>query len=255
MFAEIGRFLQKNVVEPIDRAVIRPIDQAIVQPIREATDKDYALRRERKQVETLERKNSELRPKFFQAQQDLAAAQAEYERISEDFSEAHGAPRLRALVRSGPGDPVRINPRAGTPEVLRVIEDGSRSLLKTVSFGLTEAIFNKDEIPRERAYLNKRIAELDAESRQLTAAIAELRGAEDRYRTATAEIGAEHAKLGSDATASDIHIISARAKAQRDIIERLMRNDVPQSGIAEITGIPPEMIAEVARNSASGKGL
>lgn len=254
MFSEIGRFLQKNVIDPVDRAVIRPIDRAIVRPIREATDKDYALRHERKEVETLERRNAELRPRFFRAQQDLAAAQAEHERVSEDFSDAHGLARLQALAINTPGGPVRIDPRAGMPEVVRMVEDGSRFVLKTVSFGLTEAIFNKDEIPRERAYLKARISQLGQEAGQLADAIAQMRRAEDRLRAATAAIREEHARLGADATASDVHVMSARANAQRDIIERLLQSDLSQANIAQITGIPPEMIAQVAQTASPGKG-
>ncbi len=253
MFAEIGKFLQKNLVEPVDKAVIRPIDKAIVRPIREATDKAYALRHERKRVETLEKKNAGLRPRFFKAQQDLAAAQAEYERASEDFTSQHGRPGMTPAAP--PGTPLaRVDPRAGTPDLLRAVEDGSRFVLKTVSLGLTEAIFNKDEIPRERAFLNKRIARLEQEARHLGDAIAQLRQAEARYKAATVEIRAEHARLGIDATASDVHVITARAGAQKEIIQRLLRDDLPQQSIADITGIPPEMIAEVARNSPMRKG-
>jgi hypothetical protein len=262
MFAEIGRFLQKNVIDPVDRAVIRPIDKAIIrpidkaviQPIREATDKDYALRHERKQVESLEKKNAGLRPQFFQAQQDLAVAQAAYEHASEDFSDAHGQAGFRALANGRTGTLARVDPRAGTPEILRAVEDGSRFVLKTVTLGLTEAIFNKDEIPRERAFLKKKISRLTDESRQLTDAIRKLRDAESRYKAATAEIKAEHAKLGAEATASDVHVISARAAAQKEIIQRLLLDDLSQANIAEITGISPEMIAEVAQNSAGRKG-
>lgn len=156
-FDDVGNFLKKNLVDPIDKAIVRPIDKAVIQPIREAADKDYALRHEHQRIEKIEASNAALRPLFYQAQQNLSVARERYERASEDFTKARGQPSFDRFIKGSPGQIPRVDPRAGTPELVKVIEDGGRFVLATVSLGLTEAIFNKDEIKRERAFLETRI--------------------------------------------------------------------------------------------------
>lgn len=77
-----------------------------------------------------------------------------------------------------------------------------------------------------------------------------MRKAEDGYRTATNDVRAEHAKLGADATASDVHVLSARQSAQKEIVLRLLADKLSHAKIAEITGIAPEVVDDVARLSA-----
>lgn len=258
MFADIGKFLDRHIVKPIDRHIVKPIDRhivkpidkAIVRPLRELTDKDYALRHERKEIADLEAKTGRLRPEFYEAQQDMAAAEAAYERASEDFARVHGKGAADLLVQRTPAQGTAPDPRAEMPGVVRAIEDGSRFILKTVSLGLTEAIFNKDEIAAERAFLRKRIGRLREEVERLADAIIRLRRAASRYAAATGQIEAEHAKLGSDATASDVHVARARAAAQHKIIVQLLGEGIAPSVVADMTGIAAQTIAEVARTAA-----
>lgn len=246
MFADIGKFFEKNIIKPIDKAIVKPIDKAIVQPIREATDKDYALRHEHARIAALEKSNEAFRPKFFQAQQDLATAQSEYERVSEDFTSAHGAiqfddfvQRRRLVVMR------RVDFR---PSVVKAIEDGGRSVLGVVSFGLSEAIFNKTEIPEERAFLRNKINLLQREGDQLRRAVAEISEAVTELDAARQEIEAEHARLGADVTASDVHVLTARDAARASIIQRLLADGVPVARITEMTGFDPDSVAEVAQS-------
>jgi len=246
MFADIGKFLHDNIVVPIDKGVIKPIDRHIVRPIREATDKDYALRHETARIAKLRAENAPLRPAFYTAQEDLAVAEAAYERASEDFTQSHGVNAFRNIGAGGLGTLKRVDPKAGLPDVIKVIDDGSRFILKTVSLGLTEAIYNIDEIPRERAFLRRQITQLTQEGQQLRAAIATLQAATDRYTDATAQVHAEHAKLGDDINASDVHVIVARQAAQTKIITRLLDQGVAIPSIAELTGADIETIQGIS---------
>lgn len=238
--------IDKAIIKPIDKAIIQPINKAIVEPIREKTDKDFALRRERKHVEKLQAGNSELRPQFFQSQQDLAVAQSEYERISEDFVTAYGVNNYDALIRRGSRISAPLDPKAGLPDIVVAVQDSNRFILNVVSLGLSEAMFNIDEIPKEREHLRRKISHLSQESQQLKNAIGQIRNAEKQFKTATEEIIAEHAKLGADVTASDVHVLSARKSAQKEIVQRLLSEKVSRTDIAMITGFSPDLIAEIA---------
>lgn len=140
---------------------------------------------------------------------------------------------------------------AAQPEVLQVLEDGGRFILSTISLGLSEGLFNKKEIAQERAYLNTKIKRLTEEAQKLNDAIRTLRKAEDELRAATDDIKAEHAKLGADATASDVQVNAAREAAQRKIVQGLLDQEVPQDRISDITGIADEVVARLAQPAAS----
>lgn len=235
MFAQIGKFFEKNLINPI----------------RGATDKDFALRHEKTRLRSLEGQYATVRPAFFRAQEDFATAVAEYERTSEDFSKAHGKDAFGAIGGGRRPALVAVKGPDGVAGVLNAINDGSRHVLKTVTLGLTEAIYNIEEIPRERDQLNRQIKRLTGQIRVLSAATGELRAASAQYDAATKAIEQERARLGDDITASDVHVLTARAGAQKEIIETLIEQDIPANSIAEMTGIAPEIIAQVTNAAAA----
>jgi hypothetical protein len=235
MFADIGKFFEKNLINPI----------------REATDKDFALRHEKTRLRNLERQYAQARPAFFEAQEDFAIAVAQYERVSEDFSQVHGRRVLRKIAGGGPPGLANAGAAGGNANVLEAIGNGGRDVLKTVTFGLTEAIFNIEETPRERKALNRQIGRLSKSVNALNAATKDLRGATAKYNASPKSIQEQFARLGDDVTASDVHVQTARSLAQREIIESLIEQNIPAETIAEMTGISPQIITDVMRSTAA----
>lgn len=259
MFGKIGKFLEKNVIQPIDRAIIRPIDKAVIQPIdkaiveplKVATDKDYALRHETARLDAAKIRYANSRPPFFRARQKLEVTRAEYERVVEDFRSVHGAEAAKVVVRQVTDPGVKTDPGTGAMKVVKDIENGARTVLKTVTLGLTEAIWNADEIPKARKYLEAKSKEFSQAAQQLEEATWSMTQACDHLRDATEQVRARHAELGADATASDVHVEQAQHSAQLQIASQLLEDGHSADDIADMTGIAPDIIRQAELAPAS----
>lgn len=247
---KVGKFFKKNIAKPIEKTVIKPVDKAIidpiervvVNPIREKTDKDFALKDERARLERAKADFLAARSEVMEVSQELELARLTYERVTENFRKMYGHGGAQTALPWIEDEGMPDNPLEGVGKVLETVGEVSRNVLKTVSLGLTEGIFNLAEIPKEREFLEAKTKEFRSATSQLDHAARAMRHSIKELEAATEKVRSRHAELGADATASDLQVHNAKSAAQIAVVERLVADDYPRDIILEMTGFDENIV-------------
>ncbi|SFR15708.1 hypothetical protein [Poseidonocella sedimentorum] len=244
IFKSIGRFAREKIARPIDRAVIKPIDKAVLQPLRMVTDKDVALKDDRRALQQASDGYEGARVALVAEQVAYETARIEYERITEIFRDHPGAAPPRRLDIADPDWDAA--PETGIGKVGQAAEDGARFVLKTLTLNLTEAAWNVRDVPAERKYLERETRCAQDATRRLRAAGGTLSRARQALERETAAARQRLAALGAEASASDLRVAQASDAARLRIVARLLTEGHDAAAIARITGFTPALIARAA---------
>lgn len=176
---------------------------------------------------------------------------AEYLRLTEDFANRTGMDIKEVRAGRMPSAVWRDPPKNDFDKVMKDVEEGFRSALKFLTFEMSDGLWAPFEGKKERDYLRKRNAHVQAAINRFREAEGALTRASHELRTANARIREKLVELGAeDGDASTIQAHEAEDRAARAMAQRLRAAGMDLAAICRITGLTEEAVAAIPEDES-----